>query len=102
MTIIEPKKFKSQYKRYLIPILGLIFAGAAASIYFYSDIVELKDNVQNQEKTLQQLEVKNAELKNQLYTILDANKLKESAGTLGLILERDPNYLETKTITRAN
>lgn len=97
MTIIEPNKSKSKVKRFIGLVLTIVFIGAIFSIQIYNANVDLKYSLSTQEKKLDQLEVINAELKDRLYDILDSNNLRSQAQELGLILEKNPLYLETES-----
>jgi len=73
--------------------LVLIF-GVFLNIYFYNHIVSLRHMLVSSQKNLQKLEVANADLKNDLYKILDADSLTSLASNFGLIKENKPEYLE--------
>ena len=64
-----------------------------ASILFYNRTVVLHRAVAAQTQALQALQVKNAELKNSLYTVLDSRNLMAAASRRGLIKEANPSYL---------
>jgi len=95
MTIIEPNKNKSKNKLFIVLISAVIFIGSFFSIRIYNVNVDLRHTLTREEKKLDELEVVNAELKNRLYGILDNNNLRVRADELGLILEKNPLYLET-------
>lgn len=99
MTIIEPNKNKlrAQIRASTTPLLVLIVLGAVLTIAFYNESVELRYRLSTQEKKLETLKVANAELRNQLYTIINANTVSRIANELGLILEKKPIYLESST-----
>lgn len=91
MTIIEPNKNKSNL---LIALtVGLIILGAVLTIFAYNQSVRFSHALSDQRKSIDSLQVKNAELKNQLYAILDIQKVDQLAEKLGLIKERKPEYL---------
>lgn len=93
MTIIEPKKKKSKFMIFM-PILALIAFGVYANISLYNSIVELRHELVKGEERLEQLEVESAELKNRLYALFDAAAMRKTAGEFGLILDKNPSYLE--------
>ena len=95
MTIIEPNKNKSKIKLFIALISVIILIGSFFSIQIYNTNVNLKHTLAREGKKLEQLEVINAELKNRLYGILDDNNLRIRTQDLGLILEKNPAYLET-------
>lgn len=69
---------------------------AAFSIYFYNLNVNLKYQISLQEKSLQQLEADNADLKNQFYQILDSKNLAVIVKKQNLISDKNPDYFEHK------
>jgi|SRR3989338_3166649 len=96
MTIIEPAK--NNYIREFLYIGLLILVSAAFSIYFYNLNVNLKYQISLQEKSLQQLEAGNADLKNQLYQIFDSKNLAVIAKKQNLISDKNPDYFEHKSL----
>ncbi len=94
MTIIQPNKPKSKLRFFILPLILMLFAGVYLSIVFYSDVTEFKVLLSKKEKELQELEVLSAELKNQLYNILDTQNMAKAAEEAGLILEQNPIYLK--------
>ena len=97
MTIIEPKKFKSRSKFVILPILAIVTIASLTVVAFYNKTVDLRFRLTEQEKELEDLKVLNAELKNKIYTYLDTDVLSNTARELGLVLEKKPVYLETKS-----
>ena len=105
MTIIEPNKRKKAARKVIFgfgPIAAVVLTGVAASIWLYSDIVELRHAVQDGEVNLQELIVENAELKNRFFDLVDADELSEIAEKGGLVLEKYPSYLGAATKKLAN
>lgn len=94
MTILQPNKNKFRISFLLV---GLVFAAAAAvigNIYLYNGIVAAKHSLTAASKSLEQSQVINADLKNQLYKILDFDNLKKTAEKLSLVRVTRPSYLE--------
>ena len=75
-------------------MLSIFTIGAMMSIPLYSSIVDLRHTIRDSEQKTAELLVKNTETKNQLYELLDGAHLEGIAGQLGLILEKNPGYLE--------
>ena len=71
---------------------------AILSIYFYNLNVNLRYQIGLQEKALRQLETANGDLRNQLYQLLDSKSLSAVVEKLGLISDKNPDYLENKTL----
>lgn len=92
MTIIQP--YKTSYKsNFLISILMLTSIGIAVwGVFLYNQLVNLRHEVKKQEADISRAEVTNAELKNNLYSIIDAKNLKSSVDSQSLILDKNPEY----------
>lgn len=93
MTIIEPNK------SYFLQSSLLYFAGAllvlmVTGIYFYNLNVNLKYSVSMQEKEMRRLETANADMRNEMYRILDVRNLTAVIKERNLIQDRNPDYLE--------
>ena len=98
MTIIEPNKINWSLQYELISLGIMLFLVALFSIYFYNLNVNLNYQLSLQEKSLQQLEVLNGDLKNQLYQILDSRNLTALIGQKNLIPDKNPDYFEYRSL----
>lgn len=94
MTIFQPHAKKS-FNYGLMLMAGFALIAALLSISLYNGIVNLRHSLALQETKLQELQTANADLKNRLYGILDAENLREIAGKLSLVKDNSPQYLET-------
>ena len=63
------------------------------NVYFYNQMVNLKYSLSSRQTELGELQVAGAELKNQLYAVLDSNNLNELVSDMNLVLDNQPNYL---------
>jgi len=100
MTYISKKQ--RWYLRFpIIGIAGTLIMGAIFSVSFYNKIVDLRYELRSQEFAIGEQAVRNAELKNSLYEVLDVERFESVALELGLVIERNPEYLETEVITVA-
>ena len=93
MTIIEPNKndvFQGAFAYFIGTMLFLVIL----SIYFYNLNVNLKFSVSVQEKDIQQLEASNADMRNEMYRILDIRNLTALIQKQNLIQDKNPDYLE--------
>lgn len=91
MTIIKPKKH-SQYLKFFIITFLILFLGAVFYIDGYNHSVNLRYQLENLKKSIVQVQEKNADLKNELFKIIDPNRLNALAQEKGLTLERHPQY----------
>ena len=98
MTIIQPNK--NNYKsNFLISMLILVVVISALwGVFLYNQLVNLRHEIKRQEASLRQAEVTNAELKNNLYRIIDTENLKSSVNSQSLILDKNPEYVKAKQI----
>lgn len=95
MTIIQP--YKTSYKSNFL-ILTLMFVSISVAVwgvFLYNQLVNLRHEVKKQETNLFRAEVMNAELKNNLYSIIDAKNLKSSTDSQSLILDKNPEYIKS-------
>lgn len=93
MTIIEPNKnyfLQSSLLYFAAAMLALMVAG----IYLYNLNVTLKYGVSMQEKAIRQLETANADMRNEMYRILDVRNLSAVIKDRNLIQDKNPDYLE--------
>lgn len=75
MTIIQPHK-NNHKSNFLISILVLTsIIGSVWGIFFYNQLVNSRHEIKQQETGLQKAQVTNAELKNNLYGIIDKKDL---------------------------
>lgn len=93
MTIIEPSK-NHILGSSLAYFIGLLILCVIAGIYFYNLNVNLKYEVSMNSKAIQQLESTNADLRNQMYKMLDAKNLTAIIQKQNLIQDKNPDYFE--------
>lgn len=93
MTIIEPNKnsFRSRLPLYLAA--GFVMLEALLSIFAYNFNVKINHSIKESIKQIETLRADNADLKNQLYLVLDLENSDILAAKLGLVKERRPEYL---------
>lgn len=102
MTIIQLNK-NNHKKNFLISILMMVSVVMAVfGIFIYNQLVSLRHEVKKQENNIQQAEVQNAELKNNLYSILNEKNIESLINQQSLILEKNPNYLTKKPLATSD
>ena len=100
MTIIQLNK-NNHKKNFLVSILMMVsIVMAVGGIFIYNQLVSLRHEVKKQENNIQQAEVQNAELKNNLYSVLNEKNIESLINQQSLILEKNPNYLKTQQIAK--
>ncbi len=93
MTIIEPNKSRFKINLLITLVIGFILAEAVLSIFAYNRSVRMNYSLNENKKAIEELQVSNADLKNDLYSVLDLQNADQLAAKLGLIKERKPEYL---------
>jgi cell division protein FtsB len=94
MTIIQPNK-NNHKTSFLISVLLITSISAALwGIFLYNQLVNLRHEVKKQETNLRRAEVTNAELKNNLYNIIDTKNLEPLIKSQSLILDKNPEYIK--------
>ncbi len=91
MTIIEPNK-KYFLQASLLYFAAALLAFSIIGIYFYNLNVNLKYSMSMQEKEISRLETANADLRNQMYKILDLRNLTAVIQQRNLIQDKNPDY----------
>ncbi len=93
MTFIQLNKTQNKIN-FLILILTLaaIFS-AVWGVFLYNQLVNFRHEIVNYEKIVGQAEVENAELKNALYQMMDAENPESAIDGRLLIIENKPQYV---------
>lgn len=93
MTVIQPNR-SSKNPIYLLLGLGiLVFLGVSAAIAIHSQTVNLKHDILGVSSELEELKLRNAELKNSFYKLTDQKILEEVAKERGLIQDKNPKWV---------
>lgn len=100
MTIIKPNNHKKEFKFKLV--LGLI-GGILMTLIIYGGIlyakkVSLEHDILSYTESIQYNEVLNAELKNELFKIMDPQALEIIAAEKGLIKDLNPQWVFVSTL----
>ncbi|PIR87143.1 MAG: hypothetical protein COU11_01865 [Candidatus Harrisonbacteria bacterium CG10_big_fil_rev_8_21_14_0_10_49_15] len=74
-------------------LIGAIIVSLLAAILLYNQMIKTRDLARGAVDQTEQLRLENAELKNQLYTVLDSQNLLAVADRLGLVKDADPRYM---------
>jgi cell division protein FtsL len=100
MTIIQPNK---NNKKINFLIFGLTMTAvliAVWGVFLYNQLINLRHELISRENNLQKIEVANAELKNNLYGLVNPEVLTVSAANKDLILEKNPTYIKSEQLAR--
>lgn len=91
MTVIQPNK--NENLTHLMFIFGFILVFVAFScVIFYSRTVSLRHDIARAEQEIDDMKVKNAELKNSFYALVDSNALQQLAAEKGLVNDKNPQW----------
>ena len=94
MTIILPNKNnKSNLLVFILMTAGVL--SVVWGVFLYNELVDLRHEFQRQNDDIQKAEVSNAELKNNLYNIIDARNLEALVEGQYLVLDNDPQYIKS-------
>ncbi|MBN2198178.1 hypothetical protein JW698_03275 [Candidatus Wolfebacteria bacterium] len=102
MTIIQPSK-KNRFTGFLISALLVSSISVVLwGVFLYNQLVDVRHEIDKQKNNFQQAEVNNAELKNNLYNIIDTKNLKASTNSQSLILDKSPEYIKNRQLVAQN
>ncbi|KKS82894.1 MAG: hypothetical protein UV58_C0004G0067 [Candidatus Wolfebacteria bacterium GW2011_GWC1_43_10] len=94
MTVIEFGK-KDLKTNFAISLLMMVLVIASVwGILIYNRLIGLRHDIASAKETLENYQVKNAELKNQLYQILDGVNEEALLASSGLVADKSPQYLK--------
>ncbi len=94
MTIISQGRSQG-YIMFLFILFGAILVGGLVYIFEYNSLVDARYQEQQLKQDIVDMQVKNADLKNSLYTITNPATLQKLAVASNLILDRQPKYIES-------
>lgn len=92
MTIINPAK-NQNLVRFFALFFAILIVGGIVYIYEYNAVADARFEIKSLRQEIVDLEVKSAELKNDLYQVTDPTKLQKVAEDYNLVFERKPQYL---------
>ena len=92
MTILKPALYQEYIRLFLVGFFLFLSAGIVY-IFSYNAVVDVRFEIQTFKEEIVEFQAKNADLKNAVYTIVDPSGLEELALNRGLILDRNPEYL---------
>jgi len=93
MTILSSQNTNVSIKGFLAILFCVLFIGGGIYIFSYNSFVAHRHAVSNLRDYIVIAEVENADLKKDLYRVLDPVRLEAQADAYGLILDKKPEYL---------
>ncbi|MFA5870596.1 MAG: hypothetical protein WC842_01750 [Candidatus Paceibacterota bacterium] len=94
MTIIRPHK-SSSIKYFLYSLFGVLLICGGFYISEYTALAETRNSINTLKGFVGKLQGENADLKNELYTMIDPARLEAAGVDSGLQKELRPQYVTT-------
>ncbi|HEY4498095.1 MAG TPA: hypothetical protein VJA63_00445 [Candidatus Paceibacterota bacterium] len=91
MTIVQPNKYRD-IRRLILALGSILVATFTIVVFDYIETVNLRHELSNRNESLEEMKVKNAELKNQFYNLVDASNLEKLAAEKGFVQDRNPQW----------
>jgi cell division protein FtsB len=98
MTIIQPNKTNHKTNFLMTLLMFVLIIVAVWGVFLYNQLVNVRHEAEKQKVDLQRAEVTNAELKNNLYSVIDEKNLKSVTNQQSLIFDKNPQYLKTEQL----
>ena len=92
MTIIQPNRRSIHFSLFVIALIVCGFFLLLLNIFTYNNGVELRYQIEEAKASVRVLEAENAELKNEMYKMLDFQSLGHLVNDLGLVREQSPEF----------
>ena len=73
--------------------MAVIVMSAVWGVFLYNRLVDFRHEISNMERGVKLAEASNAELKNNLYKLIDAQNLEAMVDKDSLILDKNPKYV---------
>lgn len=95
MTIIRPHK-SSSIKYFLYSLFGVLLICGGFYVSEYTSLAETRHSIDTLKNSVGILQQENADLKNQLYAMIDPVRLEAAGVDSGLLKESRPQYVTTR------
>jgi cell division protein FtsL len=96
MTIIKPKE-KNNIS-FIVLMFAVAIIGGMFYISQYNGVADNRYKIKELKLEIAEAEEQNVELKNNFYKIVDPTELEKMAGDHGLVLDKNPDYLDPESI----
>ena len=91
--MFQPKKTLTKIIYTYVFLASIFLTSAYYGVDFYNQIVDLKQDIKGEEKTLANLQSQNADLKNQYFDKINSLDFESQAIALGLVKVKNPDYI---------
>jgi hypothetical protein len=99
MTIVQPHKNNlTAAKISILFLTTALITSVLGWMFFYNQFVNLRHDLEAAELTISKAEVENAELKNDLYKIIDVKNLEVLAQERSLVVDKNPKYFKLERV----
>lgn len=95
MTIIRPHK-SSSIKYFLYSLFGVLLICGGFYISEYTTLAETRNSINTLKNSIGVLQQENADLKSELYAMIDPARLEAVGVDSGLLKESRPHYVTTR------
>ncbi len=93
MTVIQHNRATKNIVYLFLGLGILVFLGVSAAVAIYSQTVDLKHDIIGLSSELEDVKLKNADLKNSFYKLTDQKVLDGVAKERGLIQDKNPKWV---------
>jgi len=95
MTIIQPNRESKKTSLFALVLTGIAVLSVVWGVFIYNQLVDIRHEVKEASNNVGKAEVTNAELKNNLYNMIDSGNLESLAQDKSLALENNPQYVKS-------
>lgn len=99
MTIIRQKKNSDVLRQWTIILSAGAACMAITGLFFYNQVVNDTHEITQRRGDVRDVEVKNAELKGELYDLTSSRQVEAFAAANGLVVENNPNYIKRQEVS---
>jgi hypothetical protein len=95
MTIIQPNRENKKTSLFALVLIGTAVLSVVWGVFIYNQLVDIRHEVERASNSVEKAEVSNAELRNNLYNIIDSGNLESLAKGKSLALDNNPQYVKS-------
>ena len=94
MTVIEIGK-KDIMNPITLSMITFVLLSVFGFLFFYKNLITLRHDLANNKNVIEMEQVKNAELKNNLYKIVDEMSQEDFLRESGFVFDQSPYYVQS-------
>ena len=93
MTVLEFNQRESRHNPVVV-ILGVLTVGSfILGIFLYNNLISLRHDVSQNKEIISEIQIRDVELKDKLYELIDGIDQEEFLKASGLVVEKNPIYV---------